>query len=823
MDEIKTTPIFKRLKKLDKAFAYKVLENTNAIVELINKKTTINFPNYTNHDVHHSINIINFMYELIKKNINDFNELELALMIYSAMYHDIGMALDDNEIEKIKSNESKYLYKKDFASIKNSNNDDENLALQEIIRVSHGKIANDLITTKYKDNFNFLNSSINFAKELGQICEAHTRDKDYLNNIKQKDTKGTYDFNARFIAVLLRVADILDIDANRTPLELYNAMNLNNYSDDEWHKNFSISNTKKIFIKNKRKYVKLNGECSDIKIHRKLLEYIKWIENELKLAVDITSDMKKKYQIDIRTEVENNLEANGYTIPDLKLNMDYHAVTNLLMGESIYGSKDMGLRELIQNSIDACMVKKEKLDNENPNNKYEPTIDINIDEENNEVTIEDNGMGMNEHIIKNYFLNVGKSYYKSKDFLDYKHEYSPIGNFGIGFLSCFMLSPEVKVITKYYGESKKYKIDIEQNSEYISFNDVEENKWESGTKIILNLESFKNAFTGYKDLESQIKEFLQNNILIKYFTINIDNDNVQNKMSEIEPEYKIELSEKLEGVEGYISINKKKSKNKIQEHIKGARKSYFFDGKAFIQINCLEELELSTIYNSWSGINYFRIPLLNKEESIKIKQTMKYDFDFSSVKDLSKYEYVNIFISKEYYIPVNDNQLYTFNFDLDSHDNVPLLIMEEDLKSDIEILKDYYITVFLVENFNFIFDKNNNLLPIKNYQLHSSRNEFFQNGLYHNGIKLENHSNNYMMLLDIIEFKSFQINIKNEILQSNISRQNLVEKSQEILRETIGKLILEYVLENFGLTPTNKMLVQEFIDKYYPVKSILLK
>lgn len=493
------------------------------------------------------------------------------------------------------------------------------------------------------------------------------------------------------------------------------------------------------------------------------------------------------------------------------------------MGESIYGSKDMGLRELIQNSIDACMVKKEKLDNENPNNTYMPTIDINIDEENNEVTIEDNGMGMNEYIIKNYFLNVGKSYYKSKDFLDYKHDYSPIGNFGIGFLSCFMLSPEVKVITKYYGESKKYKIDIEQNSEYISFNDVEENKWESGTKIILNLESFKNAFTGYKDLESQIKEFLQNNILIKYFTINIDNDNVQNKMSEIEPEYKIELSEKLEGVEGYISINKKKSKNKIQEHIKGARKSYFFDGKAFIQINCLEELELSTIYNSWSGINYFRIPLLNKEESIKIKQNMKYDFDFSSVKDLSKYEYVNIFISKEYYIPVNDNQLYTFNFDLDSHDNVPLLIMEEDLKSDIEILKDYYITVFLVENFNFIFDKNNNLLPIKNYQLHSSRNEFFQNGLYHNGIKLENHSNNYMMLLDIIEFKSFQINIKNEILQSNISRQNLVEKSQEILRKTIGKLILEYVLENFGLTPTNKMLVQEFIDKYYPVKSILLK
>ena len=39
--------------------------------------------------------------------------------------------------------------------------------------------------------------------------------------------------------------------------------------------------------------------------------------------------------------------------------MDYNAVTNLLMGEHIYGDKKYGLRELIQNSIDACKTMEE--------------------------------------------------------------------------------------------------------------------------------------------------------------------------------------------------------------------------------------------------------------------------------------------------------------------------------------------------------------------------------------------------------------------------------------------------------------------------------
>lgn len=305
MDEVKGTQLYKRLNELNETFASKVLENANKIVKLIKKKTTINFPNYTNHDITHSINIINTMYELIQDKIEEFNELELALMIYSAVYHDVGMALDDDEIEKIRSNKSDYLYGKDFENILEKSDGNENLAVQEIIRISHGRIANDLITTEYREYFTLPDSDFYFDEELGKICQAHTENRNYIEKLEENWQIGKYSYNAQFIAILLRVADILGIDGSRTPLKLYNAISLNQFSDDEWNKNISITNTTKLYDVNDRKLVRIYGKCKNIKIHRKLLTYIKWIENELSLAVNMTSKMDTKYQVVIDKEVEN--------------------------------------------------------------------------------------------------------------------------------------------------------------------------------------------------------------------------------------------------------------------------------------------------------------------------------------------------------------------------------------------------------------------------------------------------------------------------------------------------------------------------------------
>ncbi|WP_420314704.1 ATP-binding protein [Blautia massiliensis (ex Durand et al. 2017)] len=66
--------------------------------------------------------------------------------------------------------------------------------------------------------------------------------------------------------------------------------------------------------------------------------------------------------------------------------------------------------------------------------------------------VSDNGVGMNQHIIDNYYTNVGCSYYSSREFselmVSFKSSFTPISRFGIGILSCFMVCNSMEVTTR---------------------------------------------------------------------------------------------------------------------------------------------------------------------------------------------------------------------------------------------------------------------------------------------------------------------------------------------------------------------------------------
>ena len=119
------------------------------------------------------------------------------------------------------------------------------------------------------------------------------------------------------------------------------------------------------------------------------------------------------------------MQTDGFQYSDLRLNLDYSAITELLMGKNIYGDSKLGLRELIQNSIDACKIMNEI---GNPNDSLAtPSIYIKYSELNNYVKIKDFGIGMTLDVVRNHFLNIGKSYYKSNEYLFNACNYKPIG------------------------------------------------------------------------------------------------------------------------------------------------------------------------------------------------------------------------------------------------------------------------------------------------------------------------------------------------------------------------------------------------------------
>lgn len=134
----------------------------------------------------------------------------------------------------------------------------------------------------------------------------------------------------------------------------------------------------------------------------------------------------------------------------------------LLASQRFYESWKVFIRELLINAIDACNVRRalewswgteflemEQADKVKPVRPiYEPQITITYSSDSRILTIEDNGIGINEYDLENYVSKVGASYYTSRDFFDQKLEYEPMSRYGLGLCSCFTVSKAILIESK---------------------------------------------------------------------------------------------------------------------------------------------------------------------------------------------------------------------------------------------------------------------------------------------------------------------------------------------------------------------------------------
>ena len=122
------------------------------------------------------------------------------------------------------------------------------------------------------------------------------------------------------------------------------------------------------------------------------------------------------------------------------------------MGIGLYKNKFACLRELYQNSLDACRCMLSDNNSQGLTGTGEIEFGISEDKSGRYLYCLDNGIGMNKYIIESYLLNIGTSYYKSKDFnkqlSEWGNSFTPISQFGIGILSCFMIGDKMEIITK---------------------------------------------------------------------------------------------------------------------------------------------------------------------------------------------------------------------------------------------------------------------------------------------------------------------------------------------------------------------------------------
>lgn len=119
-----------------------------------------------------------------------------------------------------------------------------------------------------------------------------------------------------------------------------------------------------------------------------------------------------------------------------------------VLAEHLYSTKRVAVRELLQNAHDSCV--RRRIEAGEPN--YRPRIDLAIDAAARTLSFCDNGCGLTEEEIHHYLATIGRGY--TRELRERLALSSPdeaaelIGQFGLGFLSAFLLASEVTVTTR---------------------------------------------------------------------------------------------------------------------------------------------------------------------------------------------------------------------------------------------------------------------------------------------------------------------------------------------------------------------------------------
>jgi molecular chaperone HtpG len=521
------------------------------------------FKEYTLHNRDHAKKVLHIIGVIIGDNIKKLSVLELAILVYSSYLHDLGMCLTSTERKRIIESQELIDVIHGWPELQQQLNnvrlrlekvctESEQLLLEtEIYQLQEAAICS-LLRPLHASKDRYLEVIRNIKKELGR------NDLFEINNVSFEDylidicvshnlaagvlsvSNGLYNdrfprdliinnesFNSQYCAALLRLADILDFDRERTPHILFESLGIYSrtipgaeVSLKEWNKHMAVHSMEIL-----EEELVVIADTHHPAIECAIKEFCLVIENELRDTIAITKKnpphILDRTDLSFPSSVRPRIRSVGYTYKDIAFRLNQYAVMNLLMGEQLYSKRFVAIRELLQNAIDACAARKiiEK-------DGYEPEINLQLINENGceWLEITDNGIGMDEYVLSNYFFKVGNHYYDSPEFLQivrnsgFKH-FSAISRFGVGVISTFMIGDWLDIFTRNkYSPRNDYKgrnlrVDARGSLAFV----IEDVECKQGTVIKVRLK-----YDDLSDFWNGMISYLKKTVLRPIYPININ-------------------------------------------------------------------------------------------------------------------------------------------------------------------------------------------------------------------------------------------------------------------------------------------------------------
>ncbi|ENX40716.1 HD domain-containing protein [Acinetobacter courvalinii] len=461
------------------------------------------YPHFSNHNASHSQQILVNIERILGDDIDLLSATDTWLILEAAYWHDVGMLVDAKNAKEVHSNPDfnfmiqtianekghdlqkfcqAYVEKNWLSAIGTVDHPFDGIEqyrqlVAEWFRRGHDKRVGKIVEDPFKDlgitspRTELLPNRI--YRYLGQICVSHGMNFDTLmDTIPYKQTGlGTEDCHPRFIGCLLRLGDLFDLDDNRfCPVMAKHVSNMPSVSKHHHDKHLSLRE----FQLDKRT-VKLVAECPDEMSYVETQNWFGWIREEFQNQMSqwnlIVPSLKfgslptiEQLEVKMEVKYEKGVRKEKILLNNkpMKFTIDEKNGMELLQGANLYNSDLSIYRELMQNAIDATMLRiwleedQELLTTLHPYHeeffkllkKYPISVRLEkkyqIENTLNsiwELSINDNGIGISLHDL-NYMKSMAgsnKNEIKKKIIKEMPYWMRPSGEFGIGLHSAFLL------------------------------------------------------------------------------------------------------------------------------------------------------------------------------------------------------------------------------------------------------------------------------------------------------------------------------------------------------------------------------------------------
>ena len=434
------------------------------------------FPNFTEHGIQHYLRIINYIYSIMSEDLKqNISDVEIFCFIMAAFFHDMGMTLVDVE-------------------------DKDNQ------RTNHHLYAYRPIKHFFEKYMQMLVERRRLEKCIIFVSEAHGRSIEELyndNDFRKIETIEGQVLRYGLLAILLRIGDLMDLEEQRV-CEFNMHMNLEYYNNpvslvhnrrhlDDITYNYSPSKiTVSVLTDGREKY----------KVWSQWLEYL---DEEIMYAnthylIGENSDFFRNYKLPEVIKCVKPSENAKFAVEEIRFQVDDTGALWDIITKSVYTNEFDYIRELIQNAIDATLLKiylddKENIEYQSPRSWHcNDKVMIAYSQKEGTLWVEDHGTGMNENELSNYLFktaNSGYKYMKKREFM-----FPAIAKFGIGFVACLTKADKIQILTRTQSDNG-INAEIESKSTIAFIEKNIQRAWQ-GTTVILHVKE-KYSFNELKD------------------------------------------------------------------------------------------------------------------------------------------------------------------------------------------------------------------------------------------------------------------------------------------------------------------------------------